>query len=65
MQSPPVVEVPWPAPVPTRPLPVDPAPFVLVVLAIGAGSALDIGLRGGVHNAIVALATIHAPSRDR
>ncbi|MDP9331999.1 MAG: DUF4173 domain-containing protein [Actinomycetota bacterium] len=33
----------------------DPAPFVLVVLALGAGIALDIGVRGGVHNGIVAV----------
>ena len=58
MHSPPVAEVPWPAPVPARPLPVDSAPFALIVLALGAGIALDIGVRGGVHNAIVALGVV-------
>lgn len=41
----------WPPPS----LPVDPAPFALVGLALGAGIALDIGVRGGMHNGIVAL----------
>jgi hypothetical protein len=60
MQSPPVAGAPWPAPAPapTRPLPVDPAPLLLVVLALGGGIALDIGVRGGVHNGIVALGVV-------
>jgi hypothetical protein len=45
---------PWPPP----PLPVDPAPFALFGLAFGAGIALDIGERGGLHNGIVALGVV-------
>jgi hypothetical protein len=37
---------------------VDPAPFVLLALALGAGIALDIGVRGGLHNGIVALGVV-------
>src|SRR4051812_15758545 len=54
MQSPLLTEAPYPPLVPARSLPVDPAPLVLLLLALGAGIALDIGLRGGVHNASVA-----------
>ena len=34
----------------------DPAPFALLVLTLGAGIALDVGVRGGAHNGVVALA---------
>jgi Domain of unknown function (DUF4153) len=58
MQSPPPAETPYPPRLPRRSRPVDPAPLVLVLLALGAGVALDIGLRGGVHNGIVALGAV-------
>jgi hypothetical protein len=38
----------------TRPILVDAHPATLAALAIGAGVALDIGVRGGVHNLVVA-----------
>jgi hypothetical protein len=41
---------PFPAP---RLLPVDPAPLVLGMVALAAGIALDVGVRGGVHNGVV------------
>jgi hypothetical protein len=58
MQSPPLVDAPYPPVLPPRTLPVDPAPLALLLLALGAGIALDVGLRGGVHNAIVALGVV-------
>ncbi|MDQ1478549.1 MAG: hypothetical protein QOE62_3778 [Actinomycetota bacterium] len=58
MQSPWVVETRWPSPSPARPLPVDPAPLALLLIALGAGITLDIGVRGGAHNAIVAVGVV-------
>lgn len=56
------MENPWVADAhptwPPRPLPEDPAPFALVVLALSAGIALDIGARGGAHNGIVAIGIV-------
>lgn len=51
---------PWASPVrpvrPTRPpRPPDPAPARLLALAVAGGVALDLGLRGGLANALVAL----------
>ena len=55
-------ESPWVAPAdppwPPHPLPVDPSPFALLGLALGAGIALDIGVRGGLHNGVVALGVV-------
>jgi hypothetical protein len=41
-----------------RPAPVDPAPRELIVLALAAGLALDIGIRGGPSNAFVTVAIV-------
>lgn len=58
MQSPWDLERPWPSPAPARPLPVDPAPLALLLLALAAGVTLDVGVRGGVHNAIVVIGVV-------
>jgi hypothetical protein len=58
MQSPWDLERPWPSPAPARPLPVDPAPVALLLLALAAGVTLDVGVRGGVHNAIVVIGVV-------
>jgi hypothetical protein len=58
MQSPWVAETRWPSPSPARPFPVDPAPRTLLLLTLGAGIALDIGVRGGVHNVIIVVGVV-------
>ena len=41
-----------------RPAPIDPAPRALIVFALAAGLAFDIGIRGGPNNAFVAVAFV-------